>query len=111
MSKARALLTGVQAIAKTIKKPAVAQSSESPGFYLTLFRKLLASIPAELRNDPVAFTQIKLLNVAITNLTEDNAKMIAQHIKAFGNAIKRCEDEAGITSTSNNSQSDHAPTN
>ena len=96
MSKAKMLLAGAKQLAKGTTKPIIPESQEKHGFYQTLFRQLLASIPAEMKTDPAAFIQIKMLATAVNGLTEDNAKRIAQHIKAFGAAIIVAEKNHGI---------------
>lgn len=69
---------------------------ESQQFYLTLFRRLLANVPPEMKKNPALFTQIKMLQVAVAGMKEETAFNIAQHIKQFGAHIYQAEIEAGL---------------
>lgn len=88
MSRIRELLTKGK---PNRKKPVIAEARS--GFYQTLFRKLLAQIPAELKTNPQSFALVKLLGTAVNNLDEPNAAMIAKHIKGFAAYIHHQEVE------------------
>lgn len=95
MSKVMTLLTG-----KKQTKGAIPTSQPS-GFYQTLFRKLLAALPAEISKNPKMFPQVKMIQLAVSNLTEENAKMLAGHIKSLAQAIEHYEQQASDNQNDN----------
>src|SRR5690606_27382730 len=96
MSKVLNLLRGVKTTRPIIPAEISETDQERNNFYLILFRNLLARVPAELSTSATAQAQIKMVQMALGNLSESNAMQLAQHIKALGRAIERAEIEAEI---------------
>lgn len=64
------------------------QQQASRGSYQTLFRKLLAELPPELTNDsPLIAAQLKVIRTAIGQMSEENAALMAHHIKELAKTI------------------------
>lgn len=88
MSKVMNLLTGKGNHSKN-----TIPTSQPSGFYQTLFRKLLAALPVEIKTNKTLYPQVKMIGLAVNNMTEDTAQQLAMHIKGLAQAINDYEQQ------------------
>lgn len=70
---------------------------EQSSFYRTLFQKLLAELPSNLTTSAAGMPAVMMMKNAVRQLSEEQLRSMAQHVKLLGARIVYEEREHGLT--------------